>query len=75
MLNVEPKDIVGIVQLLEFGVDSVDVCLIAVVPAALMVAQAEYRRNGRPSGEAPVLRVDGGWVRSREEEQVHDARL
>ena len=46
VLNVEPKDVVGIVELLELSVHGRKVPLVLVVPPALVVPQAEQRWEG-----------------------------
>lgn len=46
VLDVEPNDIVGHVVLIEASIDSLDIGLVPVVPAALVVPDGEVLRQG-----------------------------
>ena len=63
------------VVLVELCVHGVDVCLVPVVPAALVVAQRKERRQGGGAHDASELRHHGLAAWPRQQVQVKDARL
>mmetsp|Transcript_12900 Transcript_12900/g.28659 ORF Transcript_12900/g.28659 Transcript_12900/m.28659 type:complete len:212 (+) Transcript_12900:1426-2061(+) len=71
VLDVQPDHVHWEVQLLEHGLHRSHVPLVAVVPAALVVAQCEQRRQLLRARQSPVLPVDGASVGSGQQEQVH----
>lgn len=55
VLNVQPDDIVGHVIFVKACIDSLDVCLVAVVPAALVVPDGEVLGQGCAACQPSIL--------------------
>lgn len=55
VLNVQPDDIIGHVVFVEAGIDSLDIGLVPVVPAALVVPDGEVLGQGCGAGQPSIL--------------------
>mmetsp|Transcript_12550 Transcript_12550/g.37706 ORF Transcript_12550/g.37706 Transcript_12550/m.37706 type:complete len:368 (-) Transcript_12550:667-1770(-) len=75
VFNVQPDDVVGDVVLVKAGIHRQSVCLVVVVPPALVVPEGEQLRHGCAAGDGSVLgrhRPRGG---AHHQKQVQHAAL
>mmetsp|Transcript_14975 Transcript_14975/g.42310 ORF Transcript_14975/g.42310 Transcript_14975/m.42310 type:complete len:393 (+) Transcript_14975:1702-2880(+) len=73
VLDVQPEHVVRVVELFELPVHVVDIGFVLVIPPALMVSQAEHRRQRHLACQCSILAVEVLRRGARDEEQIHDA--
>mmetsp|Transcript_4499 Transcript_4499/g.11312 ORF Transcript_4499/g.11312 Transcript_4499/m.11312 type:complete len:212 (+) Transcript_4499:1575-2210(+) len=75
VLNIEPQDIIWIIEFFKLAMNLVDILLIFVIPTTLMVPQREHWWKWHLPGQPRILTVQISWCRSRNEEDVDDTTL
>mmetsp|Transcript_52531 Transcript_52531/g.63316 ORF Transcript_52531/g.63316 Transcript_52531/m.63316 type:complete len:311 (-) Transcript_52531:1392-2324(-) len=75
VFDIEPQDIVGIIQFLEFSVNLQHIPFILIIPTTLVIPQRKHGHHLQFPGERRVLLVHLRHTRSREEKQIEDATL
>jgi len=75
MLNIQPKNIIGIIQGFEFSVNSINVGLISIVPSTLMISQCKHGRQLLETCQIGILSVDFLRRRAWQEKDINDPRF